>query len=88
MKGYDEHGTILLPPRIPGEKLPSELVEHYEELKKTAEEEEKAKAEAAAAAEEASPGKHLQSTSIINISAISTNQPISKIHKSKRSTHT
>ena len=57
VKGYDEHGTILLPPRVPGEKLASELLEHYDELKKAAEEEEKAKAEAAAAAAEAATGQ-------------------------------
>ena len=49
MKGYDEHGTILLPPRDPGNKLPSEILDHYEEQRKKLEEEEKAKAEAAAA---------------------------------------
>ena len=30
MKGYDEFNTILLPPRLPGEKLPPELLEYYE----------------------------------------------------------
>lgn len=33
MKGYDELCTILLPPRPPGEKLPSELTEYYEGLR-------------------------------------------------------
>ena len=30
MKGYDEYNTILLPPRVSGEKLPTELMEYYE----------------------------------------------------------
>ena len=49
MKGYDEHGTILLPPRNPSDKLPTEILEYYEEQKKKLEEEEKARREAAAA---------------------------------------
>ena len=32
MKGYDEYGTILLPPRLPNEKLPQELLTYYEGL--------------------------------------------------------
>ncbi|XP_033116735.1 hydrocephalus-inducing protein homolog isoform X2 [Anneissia japonica] len=53
MKGYDEYGTILLPPRDAGDKLPQELLEYFEEQKKKVEEEEqkeKEEAEAAAAA--------------------------------------
>ena len=60
MKGYDEHGTILLPPRNPGDKLPGEILDFYEEQKKKLEEEEKARAEAAAAelaAQQAAEGK-------------------------------
>jgi hydrocephalus-inducing protein len=30
MKGYDEFNTILLPPRPPGEKLPTELIDYYD----------------------------------------------------------
>ena len=30
MRGYDEYNTILLPPRNPGEKLPSELLDFYD----------------------------------------------------------
>ena len=62
MKGYDEINTILLPPRQPGDKLPQELLDYYDEqmkkleeqerLRKLAEEEEAAK-RAALAAEEA-----------------------------------
>lgn len=31
MKGYDENGNILLPPRLPGEELPPELLSFYQE---------------------------------------------------------
>ena len=34
MKGYDEYNTILLPPYIPGQGLPHELAQNYEELEK------------------------------------------------------
>ena len=41
IRGYDEFNTILLPPRYPGEKLPNELYDYYEELSKKLDEEEK-----------------------------------------------
>lgn len=50
MKGYDEYNTILLPPRQPGEKLPQEVTDAYDEQQRKKEAEEKEKAEAAAAA--------------------------------------
>ncbi|XP_046359897.2 hydrocephalus-inducing protein homolog isoform X3 [Haliotis rufescens] len=53
MKGYDEYNTILLPPRNPGDKLPSELLDHYDEQMKKLEEEERIKREAEEAAEAA-----------------------------------
>ncbi|KAG7333195.1 hypothetical protein KOW79_003330 [Hemibagrus wyckioides] len=31
MKGYDAHNILLLPPRAPGEPLPAELLEYYQE---------------------------------------------------------
>ncbi|XP_025032916.1 hydrocephalus-inducing protein-like, partial [Python bivittatus] len=34
LKGYDNHNVLLLPPRIPGEKLPLEVLEYFEEQKK------------------------------------------------------
>ncbi|XP_054856814.1 hydrocephalus-inducing protein homolog [Eublepharis macularius] len=34
LKGYDNHKILLLPPRLPGEKLPPEVLEYYEEQKK------------------------------------------------------
>ncbi|KAM4614098.1 hydrocephalus-inducing protein homolog [Discoglossus pictus] len=34
LKGYDEQNSLLLPPRLPGEKLPTEIVEYYEEQKR------------------------------------------------------
>ncbi|XP_077982980.1 hydrocephalus-inducing protein homolog isoform X2 [Glandiceps talaboti] len=50
MKGYDENNTILLPPRQPVEKLPTELLDYYTEQLKKQEEEERLRAEATAAA--------------------------------------
>lgn len=41
LKGYDEFNTILLPPRGPGDKLPNEIVDYYDELTRKLEEEEK-----------------------------------------------
>ncbi|XP_044289866.1 hydrocephalus-inducing protein homolog [Varanus komodoensis] len=35
LKGYDSHNILLLPPRVPGEKLPPEVLEYYEEQKKS-----------------------------------------------------
>ncbi|KAM9351917.1 LOW QUALITY PROTEIN: hydrocephalus-inducing protein homolog [Symphorus nematophorus] len=31
MQGYDENSKLLLPPRVPGESLPKELLDYYEE---------------------------------------------------------
>ena len=31
MQGYDENNTLLLPPRAPGERLPTELLDYYKE---------------------------------------------------------
>ncbi|XP_040894088.1 hydrocephalus-inducing protein homolog [Toxotes jaculatrix] len=31
MQGYDENNTLLLPPRVPGESLPTELIDYYKE---------------------------------------------------------
>ncbi|RXM33054.1 Hydrocephalus-inducing protein [Acipenser ruthenus] len=41
IKGYDCHNNILLPPRAPGEKLPSEILEYFEELRRVREEQPK-----------------------------------------------
>lgn len=41
IRGYDEFNTILLPPRYPGDKLPNELYDYYDELSKKLDEEEK-----------------------------------------------
>ncbi len=41
MRGYDEQNTILLPPREPGEDLPKELFEAYNEMRKKKESEKK-----------------------------------------------
>ncbi|KAJ7312066.1 hypothetical protein JRQ81_006401 [Phrynocephalus forsythii] len=35
LKGYDTHNVLLLPPRVPGEKLPPEVLEYYEEQRRT-----------------------------------------------------
>ncbi|XP_048371298.1 hydrocephalus-inducing protein homolog [Sphaerodactylus townsendi] len=40
LEGYDSHKMLLLPPRLPGERLPPEVLEYYEKQKKTLEEEE------------------------------------------------
>ncbi|CAN2389289.1 axonemal central apparatus assembly [Pristimantis euphronides] len=34
LKGYDAHNTLLLPPRSPGEKLPHEILDYYEEKRR------------------------------------------------------
>ena len=49
MKGYDEYNTILLPPRQPGEKLPQEVTDAFNEQQRQKEAADKEKAEAAAA---------------------------------------
>lgn len=43
LKGYDSYNTLLLPPRLPGEKLPPELYEYFKEMKRSKEEQMKAK---------------------------------------------
>uniref|UniRef100_A0A7M4E0K5 HYDIN axonemal central pair apparatus protein n=1 Tax=Crocodylus porosus TaxID=8502 RepID=A0A7M4E0K5_CROPO len=43
LKGYDSHNILLLPPRIPGEKLPPEVLECYNEQKKIQDEQAKTK---------------------------------------------
>ncbi|XP_036202709.1 hydrocephalus-inducing protein homolog [Myotis myotis] len=43
LKGYDSYNTLLLPPRVPGEKLPSEVYEYFREMKQSKEEQMKAK---------------------------------------------
>lgn len=43
VKGYDSYNTLLLPPRVPGEKLPQELYEYFTEMKRLKEEQMKAK---------------------------------------------
>ena len=50
MKGYDEYNTILLPPRQPGDKLPQEVMDAFNEQQRKKEAEEKEKAAAAATA--------------------------------------
>lgn len=50
MRGYDEYGTILLPPRQPHDKLPEELLNFYEEQVQKLEEVERQRKEAEAAA--------------------------------------
>lgn len=49
MKGYDEYNTILLPPRLPGDKLPQEVIDAFNEQQRKKEAEEKEKAAAATA---------------------------------------
>lgn len=37
MKGYDEHGNLLLPPRLAGEDLPPELLNFFQEYEEKVE---------------------------------------------------
>ncbi|XP_004431871.1 PREDICTED: hydrocephalus-inducing protein homolog [Ceratotherium simum simum] len=43
LKGYDSYNTLLLPPRLPGEKLLPELYEYFKEVKRSKEEQTKVK---------------------------------------------
>ncbi|KAB1274159.1 Hydrocephalus-inducing protein-like protein [Camelus dromedarius] len=43
LKGYDSYNTLLLPPRLPGEKLPPEVYEYFKEVKRIKEEQMKMK---------------------------------------------
>ncbi|NXJ80823.1 HYDIN protein, partial [Trogon melanurus] len=43
LKDYDCHNTLLLPPRAPGEKLPPELLEYYQDQKRLQDEQAKSK---------------------------------------------
>ncbi|XP_057569314.1 hydrocephalus-inducing protein homolog [Hippopotamus amphibius kiboko] len=43
LKGYDSYNSLLLPPRLPGEKLPPEIYEYFKEMKRSKEEQMKVK---------------------------------------------
>ncbi|XP_070307131.1 hydrocephalus-inducing protein homolog isoform X1 [Odocoileus virginianus] len=43
LKGYDSYNSLLLPPRLPGEKLPPEVFEYFREIKRAKEEQMKVK---------------------------------------------
>ncbi|CAM9155734.1 unnamed protein product [Bubo scandiacus] len=43
LKDYDCHNTLLLPPRAPGEKLPPEVLEYYQDQKRLQDEQTKSK---------------------------------------------
>ncbi|NWH50429.1 HYDIN protein, partial [Fregata magnificens] len=43
LKDYDCHNTLLLPPRAPGEKLPPEILEYYQDQKRLQNEQAKTK---------------------------------------------
>ncbi|XP_028343451.1 hydrocephalus-inducing protein homolog, partial [Physeter macrocephalus] len=43
LKGYDSYNSLLLPPRLPGEKLPPEVYEYFKEMKRSKEEQMKVK---------------------------------------------
>ncbi|OWK16227.1 hypothetical protein Celaphus_00004320 [Cervus elaphus hippelaphus] len=43
LKGYDSYNSLLLPPRLPGEKLPPEVFEYFREIKRSKEEQMKVK---------------------------------------------
>lgn len=41
LKDYDRRNTLLLPPRAPGEKLPPEVLEYYQDQKRLQDEQAK-----------------------------------------------
>ncbi|KFQ76081.1 Hydrocephalus-inducing protein, partial [Phaethon lepturus] len=43
LKDYDGHNTLLLPPRAPGEKLPPEVLEYYQDQKRLQDEQAKSR---------------------------------------------
>ena len=43
LKDYDCRNTLLLPPRAPGEKLPPEVLEYYQDQKRLQDEQTKSK---------------------------------------------
>ncbi|NXK55437.1 HYDIN protein, partial [Chauna torquata] len=43
LKDYDCHNTLLLPPRAPGEKLPPEVLEYYQDQKRLQDEQAKSR---------------------------------------------
>ncbi|XP_073081517.1 hydrocephalus-inducing protein homolog [Manis javanica] len=43
LKGYDSYNTLLLPPRLAGEKLPPEVYEYFKEMQRSKEEQMKVK---------------------------------------------
>lgn len=45
LKDYNCHNTLLLPPRAPGEKLPPEVLEYYQDQKRLQDEQGKPKPE-------------------------------------------
>ncbi|NXU58594.1 HYDIN protein, partial [Turnix velox] len=55
LKDYDFHNTLLLPPRAPGEKLPPEILEYYQDQKRLQDEQAKSKTEEPAGQDNADP---------------------------------
>ncbi|XP_061876014.1 hydrocephalus-inducing protein homolog [Colius striatus] len=47
LKDYDSHNTLMLPPRAPGEKLPPEVLQFWEDQKRQQDEQEKPRTEEA-----------------------------------------
>ncbi|XP_071613168.1 hydrocephalus-inducing protein homolog [Heliangelus exortis] len=62
LRDYDCHNTLLLPPRAPGEKLPPELLEYYQEQEKLQDEQGKARIEEPAGQDDAEPQQSSTST--------------------------
>ncbi|CAM9162906.1 unnamed protein product [Bubo scandiacus] len=60
LKDYDCHNTLLLPPRAPGEKLPPEVLEYYQDQKRLQDEQTKSETGEPAGQDNA---EHRQSTS-------------------------
>ncbi|XP_065590283.1 hydrocephalus-inducing protein homolog [Cyrtonyx montezumae] len=56
LKDYDCHNTLLLPPRAPGEKLPAEVLEYYQDQKRPQDEQTKSRTGDPAGQDNASGG--------------------------------
>ncbi|KAM9374294.1 hydrocephalus-inducing protein homolog [Phaethornis superciliosus] len=62
LRDYDCHNTLLLPPRAPGEKLPPELLEYYQDQERQQDEQDKSRMEEPAGQDDAEPQQSSAST--------------------------
>uniref|UniRef100_A0A803TEP1 HYDIN axonemal central pair apparatus protein n=1 Tax=Anolis carolinensis TaxID=28377 RepID=A0A803TEP1_ANOCA len=84
LKGYDSHHVLLLPPRIPGEKLPPEVLEFYEEQKKIQGDQEAANLDQEEEEEEEGDGIKAQVKNISLLSLPATGSQLSLVAKQKK----